>query len=460
MIFRTGAHHDVTLGEGADTVKLYGSISGTTRAEGSIVIQDFLAGNGGDRFDLEDYLRAKLQGWTTDQNPFATGHLKLVQSGADTLLQIDIDGSAGGAGFTTLATLRNATPQSFTASNFGGRDPFASTGPSVIDGSAGNDTLNGSDRDDTIRGFGGDDRLDGGRGSDRLEGGEGNDRLESYAGANDILLGEGGNDTLIAERPFFDGSPNPAELTLDGGAGADTLSFLGSGVSQNARLLGGEDADTMSSAGGGTVSIDGGGGNDVVSVSSWTSSYSVALGAGIDRLNLAPPRNGGDPIIGFVVTDFQAGAGGDELGLHAFMKATLTNWDERSNPFATGHLRLVQSGADTLLQVDRDGSANGESFTTLLTLRGVTASQLITPNLDGYPPDGSAPASAASLEPKAMTVSSAPPATMSFWALAATTIWAGKAGTTGSKAARATTLLTVAQARTSSSAAAAAAMTA
>ncbi|MES3057712.1 hypothetical protein O6V14_18930, partial [Sphingomonas faeni] len=63
----------------------------------------------------------------------------------------------------------------------------------------------------------------------------------------------------------------------------------------------------------------------------------------------------------------------------------LIDWDKASNPFGDGHLRLVQSGSDTLLQLDRDGSGAGYSFQTLLTFDNTQASSFTAKDL-GYAP--------------------------------------------------------------------------
>lgn len=65
----------------------------------------------------------------------------------------------------------------------------------------------------------------------------------------------------------------------------------------------------------------------------------------------------------------------------------LQNWDNASNPFGTGYLRLVQSGADTLLQLDRDGAAGTSyDFGTLLTFANTQAGSFSARDL-GFTPD-------------------------------------------------------------------------
>jgi hypothetical protein len=48
--------------------------------------------------------------------------------------------------------------------------------------------------------------------------------------------------------------------------------------------------------------------------------------------------------------------------------------DDGGDAVDDGFVRFVQSGGDTLVQVDRNGSANG--FQTLVVLKNVTASTL------------------------------------------------------------------------------------
>ena len=122
------------------------------------------------------------------------------------------------------------------------------------------------------------------------------------------------------------------------------------GTAGDDRLLGGGGADTIQ-AGGGTDYIWGGGGADLLSG-----------GAGADRFAYLSTAEGGD-----IITDFQAGSGGDAIDLSVI--AIQNGW--RGDMFAGGYVGLVQSGADTLVRVDANGG--GDAYVTLATLKNVDA---------------------------------------------------------------------------------------
>ena len=43
------------------------------------------------------------------------------------------------------------------------------------------------------------------------------------------------------------------------------------------------------------------------------------------------------------------------IDFNAYASSYLSGWDGNSNPFGSGYMQLVQSGADTLLQIDANG---------------------------------------------------------------------------------------------------------
>jgi len=61
-----------------------------------------------------------------------------------------------------------------------------------------------------------------------------------------------------------------------------------------------------------------------------------------------------------------------------------------ANPFgAVGFLRLVPSGGDTRLEIDRDGGA--DSWELLITFESTTAANFTAANLGGFASNGAAP---------------------------------------------------------------------
>ncbi|RCW72813.1 hypothetical protein DES41_103420 [Pseudorhodoferax soli] len=100
-----GPGPDALTGGGGNNVFVYQSMRDLGDA-----ITDFVPGK--DRIDLGALLASIGAGG----NAYGAGVVKLVASGADTLLQIDIDGSAGPVAARTLATLRNVNPASLSPS--------------------------------------------------------------------------------------------------------------------------------------------------------------------------------------------------------------------------------------------------------------------------------------------------------------------------------------------------------
>lgn len=131
--------------------------------------------------------------------------------------------------------------------------------------------------------------------------------------------------------------------------------------------------------------IDAGAGNDKVSIRMLGGDQTITLGTGADVLTLEGSSYSfasGNPT---TVTDFQTGT--DIINIDQYLADTLVGWDKATNPFATGHLKLVQSDSDALLQLDRDGSSGSSySLATLLTLFNTTASAFTAKDL-GFAPD-------------------------------------------------------------------------
>lgn len=169
------------------------------------------------------------------------------------------------------------------------------------------------------------------------------------------------------------------------GSGNDLLT----GNSAANYLSGGAGNDTLSAALGNDT-LDGGAGNDVLSLSLTDgSAFSLTGGAGQDTYRFASvnllsgSRN---------VTDFTAGTGGDLIDLEKPLIDSMSFGYSSGNPFevSLSYLKLVQSGSNTLLQWDKDGTDSAYSFQTLLTLNNLTATSLTSANfVQSVDPTGS-----------------------------------------------------------------------
>jgi len=393
--------YSLTLGAGIDTLGIYGAAT----ASAVITVTDFATGPSGDRLDFSDMLGSALSNWDRNQNPFASGHLRITQSGADALLQIDSDG--GGNGFATLITFKNVDASTFAYENLdgfpsdgsipagltltgtAGRDALLGAagndmidglgGADVISGGSGNDSISGGDDRDYLQGEGGDDILDGGAGDDILypgfgndivRGGDGNDYIESQLGGTQLLQGDAGADSFYIRRDY---NPVGDTVTAEGGEGNDTFSLYGYGPYHLFKL-------------------DGGSGDDVIHIGWLQGTADITLGSGRDLLSLEDSQQLLSQYGSVIVRDFATGGAGDKVDLDAWLVNSLQGWDQVSNPFGTGHLRLIQDGSDTLLQIDRDGSAGATfDYRTAVTFKNSDLASFTQDNL-GYSADGSEPA--------------------------------------------------------------------
>ena len=124
------------------------------------------------------------------------------------------------------------------------------------------------------------------------------------------------------------------------------------------------------------------------------SSYSAGtatftLGTGRDTVSIGDGNAGKLGTVSIVLTDYELGPAADRISILGFMSRNFVGWDHALSPFLTGYARLVQSGADTLLQFDINGGGN--SYSTIITFKDRVAASFDPFNLDGYMPDGTIP---------------------------------------------------------------------
>lgn len=259
-------------------------------------------------------------------------------------------------------------------------------------GTANSETLNatgdvydyfiGNGGDDTITAGDGDDIIETGLGSDLIHAGGGDDFVNLAGGGNDTVHAGAGDDLIQVRTPD---SFLARTVTLYGEAGSDTFYInddFGGGVFT---IDGGDDADEFQLATGGTMTIVGGGGNDVVVQIGQAIRSTITLGAGHDTLLLTSRGSaGGDPV---KILDFNvSGASSDRVDITGFLIDFAGRVSVAANPFAAGYLRLVQSGGDTLLQARSDYT--GDGFETAIRFVGVQANTLTAASLSGLDPAG------------------------------------------------------------------------
>nr|WP_314441872.1 hypothetical protein [uncultured Sphingomonas sp.] len=256
-------------------------------------------------------------------------------------------------------------------------------------GTEGADVIVGTEGNDVIDGLGGADRINGGAGNDVIRGGAGGDDLDGSFGS-DQLYGGSGDDRIYDNEG--------ASAYLDGGTGNDWLSVLNY-AGTRFDLIGG-DGDDLIEVSIGTVGIaviDAGPGADRVVVASGMP-VDISLGAGRDQLVL-DELSLDDGLFGVLtVKDFQPGPFGDTVEFLRALSTFTLNWDQSGNPFASEHLRLVDRDRAAVLQVDRDGPEGAYAFRDLILFTGVAASSFTRENLEGFSPQGSALTSNATIE--------------------------------------------------------------
>ena len=267
-MFLTNTDLIVTGGEGRDAFRpLFEAFSDYT-----IAVTDFAAGDNGDILDL-----SSITAYMSDYdgaNPFGDGRLRLVQVGANVVLQDSINHNGK---YFTLITLDNINLRDLTPANVGGYALDGSEGHTVVEGTTTNDQLFGSVGDDIMNGLDGNDVLSSSNGLDILNGGNGDDILNGEAG-NDTLDGGAGADTMAGgagnDIYFVDSA---LDIVVEGGGGGTDTIYASLAYSlvdrqvENLILRGADNIDATGNALSnhltgniGKNTLNGGDGNDVI----------------------------------------------------------------------------------------------------------------------------------------------------------------------------------------------------
>jgi Ca2+-binding RTX toxin-like protein len=202
---------------------------------------DTLLGKGGEDILFGGAGGDLLMGGTGNDQVFG-------EAGNDRIIWNPGDGSdlnEGGAGVDTVEVNGGNAAEQFTASPNGTHVRFdrVSPAPFFLDiGTSENLVVNMNGGDDTFTGSNGLANLikltvDGGAGNDTITGGDGNDHLIGGDG-NDLITGGRGNDVVLlgAGDDTFAWNPGDGNDTVEGQAGADALVFTGANVSEQFAL--------------------------------------------------------------------------------------------------------------------------------------------------------------------------------------------------------------------------------
>lgn len=245
----------------------------------------------------------------------------------------------------------------------------AGHGNDVIYGGGKRDRLRGRQDHDHVSGNHGHDELEGGLGKDTLRGGRGNDLLHGRRG-NDDLNGKYGNDIVYGGRnkDRIKGGSNHDRLEgnqngdtvygqrgkdyLNGGLGHDRM--YGSGG--NDALRGGRGNDTLH-GGAGRDTLDAGSSNDILV--GGNAADVLKGGEGTDRFVFKSTRDRHDRI-----TDFETNEVIDLRQIFAQPRYA------SANPFGD-YIRLVQQGANAIVQIDVNGDLAPDGFKAFATLQNV-----------------------------------------------------------------------------------------
>jgi hypothetical protein len=221
----------ITTGGGQDDIVL-GPVSPTFQPTGTITITGFQAGLNGDHLDLLTFLRSISPSATPPNvtDTFRGPLLRIAESGADTIIQMNPGGSGA---WTDFIVLKDVDPNVLTWANFPGIGPagtplvpalpsleFPDAVPPVTNDPAQvpsptSVTIGPGTATDNLVGTSGDDILIGGPSSLH---GEANDTFYGNGG-NDRMFGNGGFNTAIFDgvfRQYAFASGSAPYVTADG----------------------------------------------------------------------------------------------------------------------------------------------------------------------------------------------------------------------------------------------------
>ncbi len=214
---------------------------------------------------------------------------------------------------------------------------------------------------DTLSGF---ENLTGSAFNDTLTGDANANVIEGLAG-NDIMNGAGGTDTLSYASATAAVTVNLATTGAQNtvGVGYDTISNFENltGSKFNDTLTGNSGANKIK-GGAGNDTINGGSGNDLLYGSGGLDTLTGGMGADTFVFEKASAFSKIDK-----VTDFNSGQG-DKLDLHNILDMAFDPLQEAISDF----VNFTNSGGNSVMSIDRDGTGSAYGFVNVATLNGVS----------------------------------------------------------------------------------------
>mgnify|MGYP001193231778 CR=1 FL=1 len=260
-------------------------------------------------------------------------------------------------------------------------------GDDVIDALDGDDTVIGWEGDDLINGGAGDDTLNGGKGNDTLNGGSGRDLFIASAGED---MHNGGSDVdTISFAAFKANKPVSVDLTAGtfihpNGVDVQTLVSIENVIgSKGDDTIDGNTAANTIRAGHGADAVNGGGGRDVII--GGANRDTLTGGGGKDRFDYNAENESGKGVNARdVITDFTVNATSGTAFVDRIDVSTIDAMAGTTGNQAftfigdagftvEGQIQAVQSGADTLIQINTEGTGGAEMR---IVLANFTASTL------------------------------------------------------------------------------------
>ena len=310
-------------------------------------------------------------------------------SGSDTLV-LAATGGVTAVNFTVAAGADQTAGDTAIVSNFENLDASVATTALTVTGSSAANTITTGSGNDTI---------DGGGGADVIDAGAGNDTV-SYYNSEVSIDGGAGTNTLLLRAATTINLANADQTTGDAATVANfqnvDASLLSTGVSISGTasantITGGSGADTIDGAGGADV-INAGGGNDQVIYQG--SETSIDGGTGSDTLTLA--ASGGVTAVNFAVAAGVDQTTGDTVAVTNFENldasvvstALTVTGSASANTITSGSGNDIidggggadvintGSGDDTVSYYNSEVSIDGSTGNNTLILRAATTINL------------------------------------------------------------------------------------